>query len=348
MLAQKLGGSPRRWEGNSPLLSAIVSSWNRTRFLPSALDSVVNQTLNHAKYQVILNSNLDSNTTARLTTGREIRVLYNDEEAQGRFYAKAIEAVDTDFVAFLDDDDCWDPSRLERGLAVLLSHPEIGLYHNERQMIDVAGSPIAHRPITDRVLRKTLRTPITVVPPFTWPNLRQAIRFGASFNLCSCIVRRSAILPHLDVLRRILHCEDTFMFYATICSGYGVFLDPAPLTQYRIHSGNLSRGSGQSRSRKLAWHTGAVQSLEAMSKMVKTNGVPEIRRSLAHDLAYARALRDLGALSESRRAIGQGAFSLLAHFDRYSGPADAGLLALASVRFVMPSVAWLIYSSVGT
>lgn len=326
------------------LVSAIVSSWNRTEFLPSALDSVFQQTLGSGEYQVILNSNLDSNLVANYIQGRNIKVLYNDEEMQGPFYARAIEETDTDFIAFLDDDDCWEPSRLSRGLTVLLNHPEIGLYHNERQWIDVSGSPVSHRPITERVLRKTSRGPTTLVPPLSWRDLRRAIRFGASFNLCSTIVRRSAIMPHLDVFRQMYTCDDSFMFYATICSGYGVFLDPAPLTQYRVHSGNLSRGNAQSRTRKFIWHTRAVQSCEAMGRMVEATGSLALMRSLAHDLAYFRSLRDLGSKSESRLAIGQRILSFISLFDRYSALADAGMAGLAFLRLVMPSAAWAIYS----
>jgi len=107
-----------------PRVSVILPTHNRPELLREALDSVFDQTCSDWEVMIV-----DDASTPAVTLGpQDPRVhIIRHAHAQGGAAAKntGIEHATGEFLAYLDDDDCYQPHYLERALDVLDHHSEL-------------------------------------------------------------------------------------------------------------------------------------------------------------------------------------------------------------------------------
>lgn len=103
-----------------PKTTAIITTFNRVKFLSQAVESVLAQTLTDFELIVLDNSSCDgtSDVMARYT---DPRVRYHRHEAMGISEQRnlGISLASSNYVAFLDDDDVWLPNKLAEQLKVM-------------------------------------------------------------------------------------------------------------------------------------------------------------------------------------------------------------------------------------
>lgn len=107
-----------------PLISIVLPTHNRPGLLRETLDSVCNQT--YPNWEALVVDDASSPAVALDLKDARIRIIRHDT-AQGGAAAKntGIQHAQGDILAFLDDDDCYEPRYLERALDVLDHHLEI-------------------------------------------------------------------------------------------------------------------------------------------------------------------------------------------------------------------------------
>lgn len=114
---------------DSPLVSVIITTYDRPAYLRKAVDSVLEQTYDSVELVVVDDHSrrpaeevLNNLETSSLS---EFRCLRHDRN-RGANAARntGIEAASGRYIAFLDDDDQWVPAKLERQVATFESAPE--------------------------------------------------------------------------------------------------------------------------------------------------------------------------------------------------------------------------------
>lgn len=104
-----------------PLVSVVIPTKDRWKYLERAIASVLNQTVAPAEIIVVDDaSSEDDGARIQGIFGSQIRLLRHDI-SQGGPAARNTgwKAVKHTFVAFLDDDDLWLPDKLERQLSLM-------------------------------------------------------------------------------------------------------------------------------------------------------------------------------------------------------------------------------------
>jgi len=116
----------------NPLVSVVVTTYNRPSYLERAVESVREQTYDPVEL-VVVDDHSDepaSRVFARLDLdGLHDMTFERHERNQGANAARntGIDAATGKFVAFLDDDDRWRPEKIERQVAA--ATPEVGVVY---------------------------------------------------------------------------------------------------------------------------------------------------------------------------------------------------------------------------
>lgn len=214
-----------------PLVSVIIPTYNRRRFICETVDSVLAQT--HRNLEVIVVDDGSTDGTGDLLKARysnEPRFRYIWQENAERSVARnrGFHASRGEYVAFLDADDLWLPQKLESQLNCFTVHPETVLVYCDCAYIDENG--------------KRLRWP---------PHSVEGEKPGRIFWE---MIEKGLIHPATPVIRReifavaggfrtgpeIIRAEDWELF-TRLCYLGPVGYVPEVLALYRVHPGNTGR-----------------------------------------------------------------------------------------------------------
>jgi glycosyltransferase involved in cell wall biosynthesis len=201
--------------------TVVIATYNRPHYLRQTLASVCTQ--EDADVDVVV---VDDDST---TPGNdEVCAAYSNcryirQQHGGRSVARnrGIGASDSEFVAFVDDDDLWKPSKLARQVAMLTAESRVGFVHCPVEEIDADGAP------TGRVLGA----------------LKPETRQGQIFAQCvrHCVVGSPTPLVRRGVLERTggflttLEVAEDKELWARIAYVTEIGWIPEPLASYRVH-----------------------------------------------------------------------------------------------------------------
>lgn len=122
-----------------PLVSVIITTYNRDKYLETAIESVTNQTYSTIEI-VVVDDGSDFNYAESICNKFENCTYYykpNGGISSARNYG--IKKARGVFIAFLDDDDLWAPTKLEVQVNILENNPNIDLIHSKVSIIDELG-----------------------------------------------------------------------------------------------------------------------------------------------------------------------------------------------------------------
>ncbi|WP_458187827.1 glycosyltransferase family 2 protein [Haladaptatus sp. NG-WS-4] len=105
----------------APTVSVIVPTYNRADALPRTIESVLSQTLESLEL-IIVDDASDDDTAEVVASYDDDRIrFFQHEENQGASTARntGIEHAEGEYMAFLDSDDVWLPTKLEKQVLTL-------------------------------------------------------------------------------------------------------------------------------------------------------------------------------------------------------------------------------------
>ncbi len=126
-----------------PEVSVIVPTFNRCGLLRSAIESVFAQT--YADWELVIaddGSNEETRAYLSSISSPAVRIIWLQHTANpSRVRNTAIHAATGRYLAFLDSDDRWAPTKLERQIRALQESPASRWCYTLEDMIDADGLP---------------------------------------------------------------------------------------------------------------------------------------------------------------------------------------------------------------
>ena len=205
-------------------VTVIIPTYNRAAYLRLALDSVFSQTW--TDFEVLVVDDGSTDDTGEMLRAYPHPVRYISQKNQGDAAARnrGLAETHTPLVAFLDSDDLWLPTKLERQMALLAGRGERTVIYGPQLAIDAEGRLVGRevRPtptgrITTELFEHSFIAPTSVFGP---TELFRRIGFDTQYRVCSDI--------------------RTFLILSLTCEYLAV---PEPLVLHRRHSANLSARS---------------------------------------------------------------------------------------------------------
>ena len=254
--------------GDAPEIAVIVHAYARKAYLPSALRSIAAQTLPRDRYELLVTKSFDDPEIDRTIERMGAVSIHDEDRWNSRCLHRAMRRSRAPIVAFLDDDDEFEPDRLERILDTMGAHPEVGFYRNRVRVIDGAGRPTPPERwrVHERDLAFDALGPVLVAPDAKGDLLDLGVRrTSATFNSGTMAIRRELLDGDVgatfDEARMSM---DVFLFLAAVLSPLGLYLDDRRLTRFRFYSGNTTR--------ETFWLGLTAESLRAMSALAARHG----------------------------------------------------------------------------
>lgn len=127
----------------NPPISLVVPVYNRAVFLTHTLDSIIAQT--HSDFELLIWDDGSTDTSVEIAThyaqqDKRIRVIAAAHQGQTLSLKGAISQTTAPYVGWVDSDDLLAPTALEDIIAILNTHPQVGLVYTDYEVIDEQGT----------------------------------------------------------------------------------------------------------------------------------------------------------------------------------------------------------------
>jgi len=130
----------------NPKVSVIVPTKNRVHFLSIAIRSILDQSFKDFEI-IIVDAASSEDTRKTVEQFEDARIRYVSEKTDRGISAsrnKGIEVSKGEIIAFLDDDDIWMPSKLQKQLNLMRDDPLVGVVYTASFKINESGEILGY------------------------------------------------------------------------------------------------------------------------------------------------------------------------------------------------------------
>jgi glycosyltransferase involved in cell wall biosynthesis len=214
-----------------PLVSVVMASYNHGQYVGHAVQSVLDQTLQDFELVVTDDGSADE-TVAEIAKFTDPRIrLFRFPANRGQFVAtnQSLRQARGQYVAVLNSDDAFLPAKLEKQVAFLADHPEVGAVFSRVRLIDEQ----------DRICRGRTMFSDENRSRFQW--LRHFFHVGNCLCHPSVLLRRQCHETIGGYDERYAQLAD-YDLWVRLCLEYEMHILPEELTAFRIlpRSANMS------------------------------------------------------------------------------------------------------------
>lgn len=277
-------------------VSVIIPCYNRALYVGEAIDSVLDQTYENFELLVVDDGSTDQSLAIIRTFGDRVRTLQHPggvNRGQSAAINLGLARSDGEYVAILDSDDYWALDKLEKQVAVLQAHPEVGLVYGNARIVDDYGNLLHLRYGTDhQELNETGR-----------------ILADCYFSVPSNSLVRRSVFDTVGAFNEGLRAAQDHDMAIRIAEATRLAYIPDVMFHYRRHGDSISAGRAG-----LRWRNGFKILEAARQRFDYPAPVVRRRRALLHfrvgqclmrERKYLRAVPHfLGALlNDPRRSV---------------------------------------------
>jgi glycosyltransferase involved in cell wall biosynthesis len=285
---------------NTPAVSVLMATYNGSRYLRGAIDSVLGQT--HDALELIVADDCSSDDTvsiveefARAEPDRVRLVRSRVREGPCRARNRALDLARGPLVCWLDQDDVWLETKVEEQFQLMTARPEVGLVYSYFDAFDSDSGATVESGDGRRDIEGDV--------------LGELFLFGCFIGSLTTMFRREA-LERRDVrLReRDFSLGDDYYLWLMIALDWQVARIPHVLARYRRHTANESSRMAAT-SNVAAWRVNLLREFlgefpEAVPRLGRQRRVGLAWHALVAMQFELQARRRVTALRLGMQALG--------------------------------------------
>ena len=210
-------------QGEHGTVTVLMTVYNGEQYIRRSLDSVLAQTLRPYEIIVVDDGSTDGMAAVvRAEYGDRVTLIQQPNGGLANARNHGLQVATGDYVALLDVDDWWAPTKLERQAALLDARPDV----------------IATYTSLITVTEQTGATEEVVAVPATtlWPQIRWE---NPALAPAAVMVRRSVLAEVGNFTENMRSCEDWDCWFRLLRRGKMAEI-AEPLTYYQISAKSLS------------------------------------------------------------------------------------------------------------
>jgi len=210
-----------------PSVSIVIPTYNRSAYILEALESILAQTYDDYEIIVIDDGSTDDTreVLGPMIENGTLLYVYQENRSPSAARNHGIHLAKGKYIAFLDSDDIFLPSKLEKQVLFLDKNPGIAFVHSWYSKFDDAGNHLG--------TRDTSRFSGWVYPEIllTWSVLMAV----------PCMMVRAEVLAEVGGFDEKVFWGEDLDIWRRITLRYPIDLVPEVLTKVRVHPGNISK-----------------------------------------------------------------------------------------------------------
>ncbi|OGX04583.1 MAG: hypothetical protein A3G87_06050 [Omnitrophica bacterium RIFCSPLOWO2_12_FULL_50_11] len=242
----------------------------------------------YREFEVIVVDDGSSDDTSRIvhSYGGCVRYLYRENGGQGAARSTGIRAARGEYIAFLDSDDLWTPTKLERQMSYLARNPAAPFVYCDAEYFDDESGRLLYR--SSQLLRL-----------YEGHDVGGRLLVNNFVPAASPVVKRAVFekVGYFDEDRLLQGSEDWEM-WLRIAARYPLAVVREPLARYRLHRGNMVGSGGRA---PIGWCKRRVAVIERAVAFAPDVYRPFYHRAMsATYLETAKFLLEGGSNSQAR------------------------------------------------
>ena len=208
-----------------PKVTVVIPAYNAMTYLPETLGSVLKQTFTDFEVLIVNDGSIDSIATwASAITDPRVQLISQDNQGLPGTRNTGIAHAQGKYIAFLDADDLWEPTKLEKQVQCFQESQNAGVVYTWSLLVDEYGKP------TGRIFASQAEGNV-------W---RQLLETDVISNGSSAMVRRDCF-EAVGVFDRTLTSAEDLDMWLRIAVQYPFAVVKEPLTLYRQYSSSMSK-----------------------------------------------------------------------------------------------------------
>ncbi len=210
-----------------PTVSVVMAAKNYARFIGQAVRSVFAQTTPDWELVIVDDGSTDHTPQAvqQFLGDPRVRYVRSDKLGQPRAKNLGLRLSRGEFIAYLDADDAWEPTKLAKQLVVLRERPEVGVCYCDRLLMDESGKV----------------EPNARGRPSAGFDGKPASIFLSNPVCFSSVVVRRAVFDQVGGFDPEFDLSIDYDLWLRVARHWQFANVPEPLVRYRTGHGNLSR-----------------------------------------------------------------------------------------------------------
>jgi len=210
----------------NPLVSVVIPTRNRAQYILQALDSVFAQTFSNYEIIVVDDGSTDGTKELLAPLIQKGSIRYEQREASGVSAARnfGISLARAAYIAFLDSDDVFLPTKLEKQLSFFSRNKGLGFVHCSFSKFDDEGRDLG--------VRNTSRFQGQI-----YPNM---LLEWSVLMAMPCMLMRANVLKEVGGFDEQMTWAEDLDLWRRIARRYRVGVVPEVLVKVRVHAASTS------------------------------------------------------------------------------------------------------------
>lgn len=137
--------------GTNHMISVVIPLYNKKKCIGSTLDSVLSQSYQDFEILVVDDGSTDGSAdVVRHYNDQRIRLITKVNGGVSSARNEGIRHAQSDYIAFLDADDLWEPDFLAEINSLISDFPDAGIYGTSYHYLKHGEKVVANKPVPDR------------------------------------------------------------------------------------------------------------------------------------------------------------------------------------------------------
>jgi glycosyltransferase involved in cell wall biosynthesis len=222
-----------------PHVSVVIPLYNHEQFIAEAVESVLTQTVTDLELIVVDDGSTDNSLDiVQGFTDRRLKVLSQSNQGAHAAINRGLREATGTYLAILNSDDMYLPTRLEKLTSILETDPQIGLAASYIEVVDKDGKPLgikhSYRDLEPWLLEKPERSFRAGLDP------EEALLTENFLATTSNYVFSRKWYERIGEFRKLKYAHD-WDFALRVTHHARLALHPEPLMKYRVHTTNTIR-----------------------------------------------------------------------------------------------------------